>query len=427
MQRSFCWMLIGTLTLVNVGLAQGDPAPLLFPDMSLFDVVDSPADRIADLDSVLTKGPLQPPVIQPVVPDVALRQPGQPDDAACLDYAVCEPSCRCCPCYCRPAVPFMLGDGGLLQPRMLISGSRSFYMQNHVAKVAENNSAIPTDRVALQFNALQKVNVGAVSGDGFRYKDIQEYRILVEKTLFSPCLSAELIVPIYQTSEYHVESFGSYVLGPQLDAEFGDLAFGVKWLMRKTNRSACSLGLRVEAPTSQDIDVTFAEDSITDDVWHFTPYLALQATPSDRCFMSLFGSYRLNSTSMTSDNGTATYPIREATYLMVDGSWGYWLVDRPRHRGLTGLAPVVELHYATTPTAEPSHNLVGIPVTGWILGHTDYLTMTTGLAGSWNRGVTFGAGFAFPLRDGPYHPVYGDTDRNFDWAFVANINYLYGK
>ncbi len=320
----------------------------------------------------------------------------------------------------------MIGDGGLLQPRVIVTGSRIFYFQNHISKVSQNNSAMPQDRIGLNFSSLQNVPIGRRFESGPVIDDLQEYRFFAEKTFLDGAASIDLIAPIYKTSESVIGNVSEFLVGPQAHGEFGDLAFGIKGLLHRSERLALSLGLRVEAPTSREPYVALFNARIDDEVWHFTPYLAAQWTPSERVFVNSFLSYRLNSTSMvnTSDAGTAL--VREATYLMADGSIGYWMIRRPRCRGLTGLASVLELHYTTTPESEPVNALQGISATGLALGHTDYLNLTAGLVARWNERVSVSGAFAFPLRANRIetnNSVLGATDRSYDWAFLLNLNY----
>lgn len=162
-----------------------------------------------------------------------------------------------------------------------------------------------------------------------------------------------------------------------------------------------------------------------DDVWHFTPYIAAQLTPNEKTFVNFFGAYRLNSTSMLAQTQQHTLSIREAAYLTLDASIGRWWYHDPNSRGLTGLAPMVELHYTTTPTSEPAYLYQGIPVTGSYLGHTDYLNLTAGVAAVWNERTSVSAGFAFPLN---YNDGYmGPTDRTYDWAFMLHVNVGMGR
>jgi len=339
----------------------------------------------------------------------------------------CSTSCSttCCPSDC--SVPMMIGDGGLLQPRVISSGSRLFYMQNHVSKVSENNSALPQDRIGVNFSALQDVSIGRRGGSTV-IDNLQEYRFFVEKTIFDGAASLEFFVPIYNSTESQITTIQEFGVGPQVHGEFGDLAFGIKGLLHNSDSLAVSLGLRVEAPTRQDVLIENSETRLNDDVWHFTPYLAMQSSLTPNLFVNGFAAYRLNSTTMNASSNAGTNSIREPTYLMVDGSVGYWLIRRPHRRGLTGLASILELHYTTTPEREDLLRREGIPTTGVALGHTDYLNLTAGLTSRWNERVSVTGAFAVPLRSNAIYSnnaVIGPTDRTYDWSFLLNLDYKF--
>ena len=61
------------------------------------------------------------------------------------------------------------------------------------------------------------------------------------------------MLPFYTTSAFEYEPIDALTNGPQTEGTFGDLAFGFKALVHESCTSACSLGLRVEAPTGEDI------------------------------------------------------------------------------------------------------------------------------------------------------------------------------
>lgn len=333
--------------------------------------------------------------------------------------------------YCLPPVENMIGDGGLLQPRVIVAGSRIFNMQNHVSKVSENNSALPQDRIGLNFSTMQNVSLGrrivGVPPVGQAVvDDLQEYSLFAERTLLQGLVSVDLTVPIYRTSEFEINNNAEFLVGPQVQGEMGDLAFGIKGLLHRSSSLATSLGLRVEVPTRGEVRVDFTDTHLHDDVWHFTPYLATQWTPTQNLFFNGFASYRLNSTDMRATAAAGTYAIREPTYLMIDGSAGYWFVRRPHGSGLTGLAALLELHYTTTPESEAALALQGIPTTGAALGHTDYLNLTAGLTSRWNERVSLTGAVSAPLRSNSINTnnsVLGPTDRSYDWAFLLNLNF----
>ena len=320
----------------------------------------------------------------------------------------------------------MIGDGGLLQPRIIVRGSRIFYFQNHVSKVSENNSAIPQDRLSLNYSNLQNVGIGRGGGAPV-IDDIQEFRLFAEKTILGGAASLEFLLPIYNTTENDVRTPGEFIVGAQTHGEIGDLAFGIKGLLFDRDHTAVSVGLRVEAPTREDINV-FPDVEINDDVWHFTPYIATKWTPNDRLFLNSFISYRLNSDSYDNSSIAGDFKVRESTYLMADASLGYWIRRPQEFRTIRSIASVLELHYTTSPDVETVNQLQGISATGVSLGHTDYLNLTLGLITHLGDHASLSSGVSLPLRSNSvdaFNSFIGATDRNFDWAYLLNLNYSY--
>ena len=330
------------------------------------------------------------------------------------------------------AVPNMLGDGGLLQPNLFVSTSQLFEMQQHATKICENNSVIPRDRLGFHFDSLQTVRNGDFGGDPL-YRNLQEYRFWGEKTFLDETLSVDLIIPLLYTSQYDIAGVQEFGAHP-LDGEFGDLAFGLKALIWEDADKAFSAGVRAEAPTAADISVAAVPPTVNSffemDAWYFTPWIGGQWTPGSNWFASGFLSYRLNSGPITNTGlpAVGTFDIRQPTYLFADLAIGRWIVQREGQGGLTSLAPVLELHYTTTPTSgtviEPGRQ--NIYDTGRRFDKTDYLNLTGALTGTINDAWQFGIGGALPLRTG-LTDGQGDfaTDRNYSWALLANLNYYF--
>ena len=344
------------------------------------------------------------------------------------DTSDCSCKSKVCGCDCIcPIVPSMIGDGGLITPLLqfgLPDVTPAF--QNHIYKVAENNSPLPQDRIGFNYNFLHNVYNGTL--DGLRVNDdLSEYRLFAEKTLFCDRLSVDLMIPFYFTSRYDPGD-DLLLVGPETDYAFGDIAFGMKYLLHRSESAALSAGLRVEAPTNDEITQTgqlnFFYATVNDDVWHFTPYAALLMTPSDRFFVQSFLSYRLNSGSLESEEFG---PIRQQTYLMADASAGYWIYRNPGNRGLTGIVPTVELHYTGAFDEESPDNTV----TNTIYGKTDVLNLTAGLTALINDRTSMAVGVSVPLLDNPTSLPFTTstvgTDRRYDWALMVNMNYYFGR
>ena len=329
------------------------------------------------------------------------------------------------------AVPNMLGDGGLLQPNLLdVAGAQYYNFQQHATKICENNSVIPRDRIGFHFDALQTVPVLAAFNGRTINRNFQEYRFWFEKTFLDENLSLDLILPLYYTT-------GDSQILPNptvMDGQFGQLAFGLKALLWEDQDKAYAAGVRVEAPTGPNFTVDLPgpipDAGFEMDAWYFTPWLGGQWTPGPDWFASGFVSYRLNSGALTNERGSVFQPVdfRQPTYLFADLSIGRWIVQREGQGGLTSLAPVLELHYTTTPTAgnESVGGENGTYASGNVLGKTDYLNLTAGLNGTYNDAWQFGIGAAMPLRTDARNvfPIW-DTDRTFSWALLANLNYYF--
>ncbi|MCO8125438.1 hypothetical protein NHH03_27110 [Stieleria sp. TO1_6] len=324
-------------------------------------------------------------------------------------------------------VPGMFGDGGLVIPRTFsnVGGTRAVF-QNHIYKVAENNSALPQNRIGFNFNALGDVYSG-LSGDQVE-KDIYEYRLFAEKTLLNGLISLDFMLPFYTTSKYSYPSNLDLVVnGPGTESTFGDIAFGLKALLHRSEHAAYSAGLRIEAPTAEEITAppgpALFYESIRDDVWNFTPYFATLWQPSDRVFTQSFVSYRMNTGTLKEVPSTRTF--REPSYFMADVSIGYWLYRNAHSNYLTGLAPTFELHYTGAWDKEQPDGTVN----NVIYGHTDRLNMTAGLTAMLGRRVSAGLAISAPLRDKPATVGSTDspsTDRAYDWAAIANLTYHFG-
>jgi hypothetical protein len=321
----------------------------------------------------------------------------------------------------------MIGDGGLVIPHITPYISGAAVWQNHIYKVAENNSVLPQNRIGFNVNYMSNVYNGQLTGATAAEDDIFEYRLFAEKTLFNGRLSVDFMVPFYQSSLIDPTS-----AGPGTEASFGDLAFGGKYLVWDNERSALSAGLRVEAPTNEEFRLTadgaLGDYALSDDVWNFTPYLAMLLTPGERVFVQSFVSYRMGSESLVESANNLTQTTRDQDYFMADLSAGYWLYRDSCGRGLTGLVPTVELHYTAT---FEDQNAAQQTFPNIYYSNTDVLNLTAGLTALFGDRMSLTAGVAVPLRDTPSsQQLIGttlSTDRRYDWALMVNMNYYFGR
>jgi hypothetical protein len=331
--------------------------------------------------------------------------------------------CCCCDtcCCCDPFVPMMIGAASPVAPRITSSFAGDYtFRHRSMERIADNNSPLPQNRIALSYNLLH--NTPKVVGVHPSTIDISQYDLLMEKTLFCESMSVGLNVPF----SHNVSTYQDWVtrLPASEDTELGNVSLTLKGLLISRPCLKISGGVLIETPTSDDltVDVLFDQvevrETIKQNEWYFSPFLAALATPTDRLFCHGFVSYR--DPTGPDDvllNGEFSPPLRDPDLLMVDGGVGYWLYKSQCCRGLTGLVPTVELHYITTTT----------DMDGWsgaLNRRADYLYLTAGVTTRLGRRNTVALACAVPLREGD-NPVLGKSDRLYDWQLALQWNYFY--
>ncbi|WP_230262767.1 hypothetical protein [Stieleria sp. JC731] len=337
-----------------------------------------------------------------------------------------------------PSPIFMVGDGGLLQPILVQTAIRTYAIQQHASRISENNSVIPQDRIGMQFNRLADVHMGNVLhgvGPGQfsvqRYKNLQEYRLTIERSFHANQCSWEIIAPIYRTSDNHIIGIDEILRGPDRSVELGEFTVGLKSLLWYSHNTAWSAGLRIEAPTTRDIRIGTAANSpqtlIEKEAWYFTPWIGGQWNSSSDWYVTSFLSARLNSEHLDQYRSTAggQYSlIDQPEYLFLDSAVGKNLVTTDTCLGTTNIASSFELHYATALDSTEPSNAVNNSASGTVFGRTDYLNLTAAISvGLGNRLLT-STGFAVPLRKSLHTQTSFETDRTYDWAFFFQLNVL---
>jgi hypothetical protein len=314
-------------------------------------------------------------------------------------------------CRCR-FVPNMIGDSFGV-PRVGGIATDFLNFPTHLTKAADNNNVHPYDRISFAYNLYHDVPT-TFTGDpsiptatGTEDTDISEFRLLVEKTLFDGVMSLNLILPMYHTIAFQ-QTAGT--LGAE-GSEFGDLAFGLKILLWETQTCAISTGLQFEAPTARALGFV-GSDLIRNEAWYLSPYVGALWTPNDRLFSQSFLSYRARTGANPTDLG-AEFATQDL--LFIDSSLGYWMRKR-EGRGITGIAPVAELHYSTTTEDDALGSY-----TREFYGSREMLNLTAGTVFELRERHTLSLGMTLPLNDNPL-PGGLPTDRAYDWELAVQLN-----
>jgi hypothetical protein len=299
---------------------------------------------------------------------------------------------------------------------------------DRTAKIAEDTSPIPTDRVFLDFNhfnnALTTAN-GQIIG-------LDRYTLGFEKTFHDGLWSIEVEAPIDQGLNQCEDTSNS--TGQNEGTVFGNLSVTAKCLLYHTDTFAASIGLMAELPTAPCTRFTIPdEDLIPGDPYSFTgqatvtiknqsvhiePFIGFVYAPNDRLFAMSYVQFDVdaNGNQVTFDFEESDPILRDPTLLYLDASAGYWLFrdEAPGgglHRYLTGIAPIVELHYTTA--LQNFHGIDGFVVSD--SERLDVLNLTGGLHFQMGPASALTVGAVVPLRT-------NTVDKEFDAEIVAQFD-----
>jgi hypothetical protein len=280
-------------------------------------------------------------------------------------------------------------------------------------KIAENNKALPMDRVFLMYhhyhNALT-ADLNPQSPGKEQDFSAERYTLGLEKTLFDGLWSVDLRMPFYGPYEFHAGSFG--VEGDAV----GNLSVSVKRLLRATDEGALAAGVTIGAPTGSDVSVqdSTLQYTLHNQALHVAPYVGFLRLPSECLFYQGFLQLDVPANGDEIDyvdtNGGLTGSVGKLngqTLLYLDLSAGYWLYRDSCARLLTGVAALAEFHYAASLADADvvTGNFAGTAVRfGNLQNHVDMADLTVGLHTELRGRTTLRVGGVFPLQDAPDRP-----------------------
>ena len=286
-------------------------------------------------------------------------------------------------------------------------------------KVAENNSALPQDRVYFLYNhfhnSLQTEVDQSLPAAVLDQRDfsVNRYTIGLEKTLFQGLWSVELRMPFGEQIDYLSPSFdaggGDMVAFGVSGGEVGNLAVLLKRLIYESNTAAMSVGLGIDTPTGNDAHGYFDTHTYTleNQAVHLLPYVGVAWAPRERLFFHSFLQVDVPTNGNRVDYsdpaiGEGTFGVLdEQTLLYVDVAAGYWLYRNRRAPTLTGLAAVVEIHDTTTlQDADSVSGMVGLATFGNPANRVDVTNLTVGIHTEFANHTLFRVGGVFPLSSG---------------------------
>lgn len=278
------------------------------------------------------------------------------------------------------SVPNMLGDCGMTTGSVTIgslNGTRQINGEfmlpmvggSRTAKIAENDIALPVDRVFFGYNHY--ANIFEMSSQQvfppgspalLRQEPIDRYTLGVEKTFFNQQTSIELRMPF--TGSFDASLPGLTVS----NGNFGNLAVILKGLLYRGENLGIGVGLGIDTPTGTGVNVNLntvrnpLNLRFNNQAVHLLPYVGFLYSPGDSQWGwgdSFFMTGFLQFDAAANGNmvqfidpatgvGKNLGRFNEQNVLFADLAAGYWIYRNPYAERWTGFALIGEMHYTTS-------------------------------------------------------------------------------
>lgn len=232
--------------------------------------------------------------------------------------------------------------------------------------VAENNRALPTDRIYFNYNQYRKpvhqttLVDGAEPASYSNSSALHKYMLGYEKTLFDGRSSLEARLPFFGMQNINIPAT---VASPHANvvsdgSEVGNLTLVFKHIFRESCTTVYSMGLALELPTGNDasLDVGATRYELENEAVYLSPFLALMYAPNKCVFAHSF----LQVTTPTSGNAVRFIGLdglgiegdygdyNDQTLIHFNLGFGRWVHRNPHSDFVTGLASLAEIHYTGT-------------------------------------------------------------------------------
>jgi hypothetical protein len=303
----------------------------------------------------------QPPSLSPPNPQAARRTTGSRQSGVRL-----------------ASVPNMFGDCGMTTANVTllnVGGGRitdgTFMLPmvggSRTAKMAENDIAMPVDRVFCSYNHYSDIfqmhsQQTFPPGPGsFRQEPIDRYTLGAEKTFFNGMTSVEVRMPFTGSFDATLPGVGVS------NGNFGNLAVILKGLLYQGESLGIGTGLGIDTPTGSGVDALLGTVNpinlrFQNQAVHLLPWIGFLYSQGDPqwgwgngLFMTGFLQFDAAANGNTiqfinpaTGNRTDLGKFNEQNVLFVDLAMGYWLYRDSFAPRWTGLAVIGEMHYTTS-------------------------------------------------------------------------------
>ena len=346
--------------------------------------------------------------------------------------------------------PDMLGDSFLPSCQLILqpqAGRAGLTVDTPLAvaggsartKIAEQNKAIPVDRVFLSYNhfnnAIQRQVVSSFGDTAAQSANVDRLTLGVERTLLRGDASVALRLPLTGYPDLRTLNPN---LGPagHFQSETGvtgNLSFIGKQLLMNDENFVLSCGLGIEFPTGANASVLSGNNlyRLDNQSLFLQPFFAMTFGHDNLFFHSfLQADVDAAESSLSVSNVANPGPrtglgnITQQTLVHWDTAAGLWLARSDERSGVTGIAAIMEFHLSSA-TSSPGQIAGTVPSPNGaeelLLTSTsrNYSAsyLTTGIHAEMGRNRTVRVAGVWPLRNG--------VEEFFDVEFLVQSGWRY--
>jgi hypothetical protein len=277
-----------------------------------------------------------------------------------------------------------------------------------LVKQAMGGSPLVRDRAFFHYDYFDNVQLGPGV-------NVSRFTPGFEKRIFDDATSFEARFPFAATLDTDFNINGSTNTN---EVKFGDITLALKRVLAQGDNWVISAGLQLSLPTADDLSYIVTDGTntgeflrIENEAVHLMPFLGAAITPCSRSFLQGFVQLDVDSsgrpvlTNVNALNGgslSKSGTLNDATFLYVDVNAGYWLKQEPTDSTdmVTGIAPMVELHYNTTVSDSDQVNFLPLGSIGQRGRDVDFLNATVGCVFELRHSANITVGYSVPLAGG---------------------------
>lgn len=220
-------------------------------------------------------------------------------------------------------------------------------------KISDNGEVLPVDRVFVNYNHFH--NAVALQGpNSFNTGNYNRATLGVEKMFANGAHSIEMRLPFSGGVDATLNRTNLAPLGLS-GGDLGNLTLVFKSLIYQDSQTAFGGGLALEIPTGDDLYLTTPNDGtiqFENQAFHLHPYLGLLHMTEDDFFFSTYLQFDAglndNPIYQTLNSRQRLGDAAPLSLIMLDVGVGKWIYRNLEKDGITGIAPLVELHYLST-------------------------------------------------------------------------------